>query len=274
MSERNRLSNGRFLHDLDNWTASDAAYSAGDGDEHYGVAVLEVGGGYVEQDFTVPNVRRYTLHLSVKAVGAVLSGSQATARIVDGDGNTVTTKDLVGTADLWTENVFTLGLAPGTTYTLWVTNASASDDVKVDDVWLWWVPMTRAQMAQRVHTKLGRLATERSLSTAVDYDYAIEAGLRQVGAINPETDLPDVRYLGAGLVDTVLDMIEREMLERLRRDYAVEVDIQAGPHRESLSQISRALGEMTGEGKGGQGAGANRVVMRKLGHEAADYEFR
>jgi len=104
MSERNWLTNGRILHDLDGWTASGAAYSAGDGDDHYGVAVLSTGGDYIEQDFGVPHARSYTLHLSVKAVGADLSGSQATARIVDGDGNTVVTQSLSGTADTWTEN--------------------------------------------------------------------------------------------------------------------------------------------------------------------------
>lgn len=275
--QRNRLGNGRFLQSLDNWTASNADYSAGDGDDHYGVAVLETGGGYIEQSFSVPYARLYSLHLAVKAVGASLSGSQATARISDGDGNTVLTQNLSGTADTWTESTYNIGLAPGTTYTLRITDASAAGDVKIDDVWLWWVPLTRAAMATRVHAKLARLGTDRSLSTTAagaltegDYTYAVDAGLRTVGAIDPETDTPDVRWLDAALLDTALDAIELEMIERLQRDYAVEVDIKVGPRQESLSQIGAALRALGGQGKGGAGG---RVVMRKLAHQADDYEL-
>lgn len=276
--ERNYLANGRFLHNLDGWTASGAAYSAGDGDAHYGVAVLSTGGDCIEQDFAVPRARGYTLHVAVKAVGADLSGSQAVLSISDSEGNELPAQNLSGTADTWVENTVTLGLAPGTTYTLRITNVSATGDVRIDDVWAWWVPMTRDAMASQVHAKLARLATERSLSTAEvgaltegDYTYAVDAGLRQIGALNPETDLPDVRYLEATLLDAVLDAIEREMLERLRRDYAVEVDISAGPHQESLSQIGKALAEMT-DGVGSKSSGG-RVISRSLYYRADDYEF-
>ncbi len=268
MSERSRLVNGRFLHDLDNWTVSGAVYSAGDGDEHYGVAVLSTGGGYIEQMFSVPRVRAYSLHIAVKAVGVTLSGSNVTARITDGDGNTVATEDLGGAADVWTENTITLGLAGGTTYTLRITNNDAGADVRLDDVWLWHVPMTRAAMAARVAAKLARLASQRNLSTAVsgsltegDYTYAVDAGLRAVGAVNPETGEPDVRYVEVDQVNAALDAIEREMLERLRRDYAVEVDIALGPRREALSQVGRALGEMV-SARGEQ----RRVGMGRLIH--------
>lgn len=277
--DRNHLANGRFLHNLNNWTASGASYSAGDGDEHYGVAVLATGGGYVEQSFSVASARGYSLHLAVKAVGAELSAGQATLRIQDGDGNILGTTNLTGTADTWTEQTPTFGLAPGTSYTLRITNVSAAGDVKVDDVWLWWAPKTRAQLAAEVHTRLGRLATERSLSTTPagalsegDYTYAVDAGLRSVGAIDPETDLPDVRWLEAASLDIAMDAIEREMLKRLARDYAVVVDTQVGQRRESLSQINKAIQGLTGAGErqGGQGG---RVVMRRLRHEANDYEL-
>jgi hypothetical protein len=278
MDERSRIYNGQFRHDLSNWTASAATYNAGDGDDHYGVAVLTTGGGYVEQNFSVPKFRTYTLSLSVKAAGATLSGSQVTARIVDGNGNTVTTQNLSGTADTWTANTLALGLAPGTTYTLRLTNSSAAGDVKIDDVWLWWVPKTRQELAARVHAKLARLASQRSLTTAAtgtmtegDYTYAVDSGLRQAGAIDPETDLPDVRFLDTSAVDTVLDLIEREMLERLQRDYAVEVDITVGPRHETLSQVAKSVGELTGTGESGGGSG--RVIVRKLRHSADDYEM-
>jgi hypothetical protein len=271
--ERNRLNNGRFQNDLNNWTAVNAAYSPGDGDDHYGVAVLETGGGYIEQTFSLPSFRSYTLALSVKAVGASLTAGQATLRVTDGDGYTVTTQNLTGTADTWTDNTFTLGLAPGTTYTLRLTNVSAVGQLKIDDVWLWWCPVTRAGLATRAHAKLARLATQRSLSTTPagaltegSYTYAIDAGLRQAGAINPETDLPDIRYLESAGVDTVLNLVESEMLEQLQRDYAVEVDITVGPRSESFSQVAGQIGQLTG----GPGGGGGRVVMRKLGHEGIE----
>jgi hypothetical protein len=270
MTERNHLSNGRFLHDLDNWVASGAEYSAGDGDDHYGVAVLSTGGDYVEQTFSVARVRAYSLHVAVKAVGGDLSGSNVVATITDGDGNTVTEQDLSGTADTWTETTVSIGLASGTTYILRITNNDAGRDVKIDDVWIWHVPITRAALAARVSTKLARLASDRSLTTTAsgsltegDYTYAVDAGLRAVMAINPETGDPDIRYVGPGDVNIVIDAVERQMLERLRRDYAVEVDLQLGPRRESLSQISKAIGELTG----GEGSEGRRPEVRRLYHE-------
>ena len=281
MSDRqNRLNNGRFLHDLDNWTVSGALYSAGDGDDHYGVAVLSTGGDYIEQDFTVPHARTYTLHISVKAVGGALSAGQATARIVDDNGNTVVTTDLTeATGDTWEENNISLGLAPGTTYTLRVTNVSASGNVRIDDVWLWWTPITRAEMATRVDVKLAGLADDASLSTTAsgaltegDYTYAVDAGLRAIGAIDPETDLPDIRWIETNLIDTALDAIELEMLERLQRHYIVKVDTRVGQRQEALSQISKAIKELT-SGAGKQGGVGGRVVQRKLRYEINDFSL-
>jgi hypothetical protein len=277
--QRNRLNNGRFLHNLDGWTASGASYSAGDGDDHYGVAVLSTGGNYIEQTFAVDKARLYSIHLAVKPVGAALSSSQATLRIQDGNGNTVVTQNLSGSADAWTESTYQFGLAPGTTYTLRITNSTATGDVRIDDVWLWWVPITRANLAAQVHSKLARLATGRSLSTAGggsltegDYTYAIDAGLRAVGAIDPETDLPDVRWLETNLVDTALDATQLEMLERFERDYATEVDVQLGPRRENRSQIHKAIQGLT-SGAGKQGGAGGRIVVRKMGYKANDYEL-
>lgn len=275
--ELNRLSNGRFLHNLDSWTASGAAYSAGDGDDHYGVAVLSTGGDSIAQTFTVPHVRMYTLHASIKPVTEDAESGELTAVITDGDGNTVVTINLTGSADTWTEITSSLGLAHGTTYTLTITNVNVTQDVKIDDVWLWPAPYTRAELVARVAAKLARLATERSLSSAAsgaltegDYTYAVDAALAAVGALNPDTDLPDVRYLDYSLVPSALDMLEREMLEQLRRDYAVEVDISAGPIRESLSQKGAALDKLL---SGREGAGAGRIVVRDLEYEANDYEL-
>lgn len=277
MSERSHLANGRFLQNIDQWTATGASYSAGDGDDHYGVCVLTAG-GYITQTFAVPYARAYTLHSTVKPVGGTLTTNQMLATITDGDGNTVVALSLEGaTLNAWQENEDTLGLAPGTTYTLEYRNNSALT-VRLDDVWLWFVPITRAQIAAQVHARLGQLATDYSLSTTPSgaltegsYTYAIDNGLRALGAINDETGQVDIRYLDAGDVLTAIDLVEQEMLKRVQRSALTEVDVSLGPRKESLSQkaemISKAMGN--GSGKGGGG----RVVVRTLRHEARDYQF-
>lgn len=277
MSERSHLANGRFLQNIDQWTATGASYSAGDGDDHYGVCVLTAG-GYITQTFAVPYARAYTLHSTVKPVGGTLTTNQMLATITDGDGNTVVALSLEGaTLNAWQENEDTLGLAPGTTYTLEYRNNSALT-VRLDDVWLWFVPITRAQIAAQVHARLGQLATDYSLTTTPSgaltegsYTYAIDNGLRALGAINDETGQVDIRYLDAGDVLTAIDLVEQEMLKRVQRSALTEVDVSLGPRRESLSQkaemISKAMSN--GSGKGGGG----RVVVRTLRHEARDYQF-
>jgi len=268
MIERNLLSNGRFLQDLSNWGAVNAVYSAGDGDDHYGVAVLSSGGGYVKQTFSVMHTRLHTLHISAKPLTAALVTNDCTILITDGNGNIVYSASLTGAAaDKWEENAIEIGLATGTTYTLQITNVNHPYSVRIDDVWLWYIPMTRMAIATRIHAKLGRLATGRSLSTTAageltegSYTYAIDAGLRAVGAINPETGLPDARYLEPESLQTVLDTIEKQMIEQLQLDYAVETDIRVGQRQESRSQIAKALGEMNS----GQGSGGGPVVVRKI----------
>lgn len=274
MTENTYLLNGRFLHNLNGWTVSDAAvvYSAGDADDHYGVCVIPTGSKFIEQAFGVIGVRLFSVHISVKAVGAALSAGQATLTIEDGDGNTVVTANLVaGSADTWVETTYTYGLAEGTTYTLRITNVNATGNIKIDDLWLWFVPLTRAEIATRIHAKLGRLATDRSLNTTSSgaltegsYTYAIDAGLRSVGAIDPETGLPDVRWLDEQTIQTALDYVERQMLEQLQKDYAVEVDTTTGPYSQSLSQKREAIDAILGVGSGASGGSTGAVVMRKL----------
>jgi hypothetical protein len=271
MAERTHLQNGRFLHDLGNWTASNATYSAGDGDDHYGVAVLSANNGYIEQTFAVPYVRTYTLHTAIKPVSGVLVANDLIARISDGGGNTVVSLSLEATtSNAWQENSDVVGLAPGTTYTLRLTNNSALA-VRVDDVWLWHVPITRADIALRANDKLGRLASDRSLSTAAsgartegDYTYAVDAALRAVGAVDEDGGGVDVRWLDGDHVLTAIDVAVQEMLETLRLDYATETDVSLGPRRESLSQKAAAIGAILGSGGASQGSG--RVVQRPLRH--------
>lgn len=276
MSERSHLVNGRFTHDLDAWVAVGAEYSAGDGDDHFGVAVLAAG-EYITQVFSVPYLRTYTLSIDAKPTGTALSGSNAQAIITDGDGNTVTTIDLDGIADTWTPNVNDLGLAPGTSYTLKIINNDFGADLKIDDVWIYHVPITRAAIAARLHAKLGRLASNRSWSTAADgdktegnYTYSIDAGLRELSAINPETGIPDIRYLDPNQVNEVVDLVHRDALEALQADYSAEVDISVGPYRESRKQTAEGIGAMLG---GKEGGSTGRVVQRKLIHRREDFTF-
>ena len=91
----------------------------------------------------------------------------------------------------------------------------------------------------------------------------MNSGLRQSGAVNPETGLPDVRYLSIANLDTTIDLIEGEMLTTLQRDYLSEVDITVGPRRESRSQKAAGIQKlMDGRGKSG-----GRIVMRRLTHK-------
>jgi hypothetical protein len=275
-ADRSHLTNGRFLMNLDNWTATDATYSAGDGDEQYGVAVLAAG-GYITQDFTVPYARTYTLQVAVKPVGDTLATDDLQAVITDDDSGTVVAVSLEGdTADTWQVNTDLLGLAPGNTYTLKLLN-NAAIPVRIDDVWLWFVPQTRAQIAAQVHARLGQLATDYSLSTTASgaltegsYTYAIDAALRSMGALNTETAEPDVRYLDPNDIATVIDLVESEMLKRVQRSAVTETDVSLGPRRESRSQKSKAIGELV---SGSGGGGASRVVMRPLRRETKDYDF-
>lgn len=269
--ERNRLINGRFYNDLNGWTVSGAVYSAGDGDDHYGVTVLETGGEYIEQDFAVVDPRTYSLHISTKSTTG-FTGSEVQAVITDGNRNTVASLDLESGAGAWVENTHLVGLVPGTTYTLKIINNSAGEDVKIDDVWIWFVPITRANIAGRVEYRIQDLANDRELSTAEngadtegDYTHAVDAGLRTVNAINPETGAPDVRYLNAADVEAVIDAAEREMMIKLQRAYALLHDVTAGPVTQRYSQISDGIRKMTASGGAAPGSKTGgRVEIRKL----------
>lgn len=270
----NVLLNGRFLGQLDAWTASNATYDATAGGVHLGCASLAVGGS-VSQPFAPPESRTYDLTLSVYPVGAALTG-EAEARVLDETGTEIAAFALVGDADEWTPQSFSLGLAGGRNYTLRIVNVAADGVVKVDDVVLAYSPITRAAAAAETHARLGRLASERGYSTAASgaltegtYTYAINAALRELSATDPDTGLPDVRWLQPAQVNDLIDLAERYMLEQLLRDYAVEVDITVGQRRENLSQIAGRLAQLTGPTGGEQ----RRVVTRKLRYDIKDFSL-
>jgi hypothetical protein len=166
-----------------------AVYSAGDGDQHYGVASLPAGAS-IHQAFSVDRARSYTLHIAAKT-------GNATIVITDADGNALPSQSATGSAGVWTENSITLGLAPGTTYTLTVSNAGVST-ILVDDLWLWWVPKTRAELAGLVARQLASLASDASFATTPSgtqtegaYTDAVDAGLRSC-----RRDRPRERHAG------------------------------------------------------------------------------
>lgn len=270
LNERSYLVNCRFLANLNGWTAAGGAvYVASDGSEQYGLASLPSGAS-IAQAFAVEYARTYTLHVACK-------GGNATIAIVDGAGNSLPAQTATGASGVWTETSITLGLAPGTQYTITISNAGGST-ILLDDVWLWYVPITRAQLAARVARKLSALASDASLSSTAsgaltegDYTDAIDAGCRAVGAVNPETDQPDVRWLDSGTIDTATELVQREMLQRLQGYYTSLTDIKVGPREEKLSQIASAIARMaSGSAAGG---GSRKVVTRALGRRADDYEM-
>lgn len=274
MSERNLLQNGRYLSNLSGWGGG-ASYAAGDGSEHYGIASLPDGAS-LTQGFSVPHARAYTLSVDVKPLGGNLT-TGCTATITDGAGNTVLAVNLTGTSATWGAVTSTFGLPPGS-YTLEIANASGQT-VYLDDAWLWPVAITRAQLAARVHAKLGRLATGNSLSTTPagaltegSYTYAIDAALRIIGAVDDETGEPDVRWIEPEKVNDALGAVQSQALEMLRNDTAGLVDVKIGPREEKLSQMSDRLTKLTGA-SGAASSGSRRATMGNLSHKADDYEL-
>ena len=267
----NHLTNGRFEHDVDGWSLSGASYLANDGSDHFGMAVLAQD-EYIEQAFSVLGARLYIVHAALKSSGAIVSGD-VTFLITDGKGNTVLTWEPdVPYPDYWIEVERRAGFVMGTTYTLRITNNQA-EDVKIDDIWIWAPALSRREVAIRVHEKLGALAQgDVNLNYAAqigkgegDYTFAIDGGLRQIGAIDEVTNLPEIRAIDVSSVDLLIDAVEKEMVERIENEYITKVDLRVGPHSESFSQIGKALREK--QGSGGASTPGGRVVMRKLTHD-------
>ena len=272
MTNRNYLNNGRFLDNLNNWVISGASYLASDGSSHFGIADLSVD-DYIEQSLVVPRTRLYTLSIAVKELVSAMLAGDLDIEIRDSSDVLITTIQPTADAATWTSYTTTIGLVAGENYTIKFVNADTSGHavaIYVDDIWIWDVAISRSAVAAIIHERLGSLATDKSLSvtpsgdsTEGDYTYAIDSGLRQLGAIDPETALPDIRYLEIGDVETLIGLVMQSLLGQLQIEYAAEVDISVGPRRESLSQISKAIGGML-EGDGG---GTGSIVMRKISHE-------
>lgn len=270
---RNSLINGKFLHNLNGWTADGATYLASDGNDHYGVAVLPTGAA-IWQAFSVDGTKLQTLSISIHSLGVTLNDDSVTYTITDGNGETVISGEVHATDGNWTDNLYNIGLVEGTTYTITIEN-TAVDDVHIDDVWIWFVPVTRASIAAQVASKLGRIATERGLSTESDgeltegdYTYPIDAALRTIGAIDEEDGKPSIRYVDVEQVQTLIETVRREVLERLQTEYAVEVDTVTGPYNQRLSQKSGSIGAILGNtGKDGKSSTGGAIIQRKINYD-------
>lgn len=248
--ENSHIRNGRFQSQLTSWTATGATYVASDGDEHYGMAQLAVG-DTLTQLFSVGLARTYTLHIAVKCA-AVLADGDATVTIRDNSSNLITTRSLtVSAINTWTVNEINLGLPGISNMSLTFINVAADADIKIDDVWLWHIPMTRTDIAARTHINLAGSATEYGWTTTPagaltegDYTYAIDAVLAGLGSTNPETGEVDIRWLHDP--QNAVKLLETEMLRRAHNSAILETDIRLGPRQESRSQIARNLAERIG----------------------------
>ena len=271
---RNHLSNGHFLDNIDHWTAAGgAAHVATDGDPHLGCAHLLAVGDSISQEFVLPRTRIYTLHYHIKEVGNPLSVGDVNIEIYDSDDTKIYTHQPSTTGgDDWETKTASVGLIASEQYTLKIDyQDSHDDDIHFDHVWLWEVAISRSSVATIVHDRLGALATDKGLSTTAsgdltegDYTYAVDSGLRRLGAVDPVAGLPDIRWVEQNEVDDIISLVLTVMLEQLQIEYSVEVDIAVGPRRESLSQISKAIGGLL---SGDAGGGLGTVVERDLSHE-------
>lgn len=138
--------------------------------------------------------------------------------------------------------------------------------------------MNRATIAATVHRKLGALATDASLSTTASgdqtegsYTDAIDAALRQLGAYDPDTEALDATLVPIALHNTLLRVVEGEMLDRLQRHYALLTDRKVGSRDEKLSQIGAALARL-GSSSGSSNRGGP-VIVRPLLRANPDFEL-
>jgi hypothetical protein len=264
MSRVNRIYNGDFSRDLNNWTTSGAAAHVSDqGYLELGAAHIPAGAA-IAQQFGIGVGREYTLELAIKATGA--AGS-LDLNISDSQANPVYEATIPAQAE-WQRWSVRVGL-PWGSFTL--TLGDGDVDVVVDDVSIAHIVKTRQQLARLVADRLGPLADEADKTYLGDeqggaYADAIDAALRAVRALDP-AGRPDVRYLSVDNLDNCLDQIELAMLHTLHRYWTTKTDYGLGPRQEHLSQISAGIERLIGVAVGGRNASAGRSVkVRRLTH--------
>jgi len=270
----NRISNGGFNGDAANWTlGSSAAFIASQGKKELGAVHLAGAGDFLEQSFTVPVGRDQMIDVWVKSVSGA---GNLSLTITNSAGDTVHTATLSVTASWANALSSRTGLPEGN-----FTFKLAYSDVAcyVDDISLAWVIKTRAELAAWVHDLLGNLASDSTdgpgYSTAAsgsdtegDYTEAVDYGLRQVGAVD-ERGEPDVRCLDEDNLDICIDEIQKYMLHKLHRYYALKAtDFTLEGRTERYNQRVKAIENLLGIAVGGRPSASGRGVQtRKLIHQ-------
>lgn len=268
MAHPNRLYNGDFARDLNNWDVDGAAaHITNQGSCELGAASLPSSGSAIQQSFSIGVGRPYMVELAL--CGASADG-QAILTIETNDEEAVYTTNLLFSAAEWSRHAERVGL-PWGDYNIRVGYVDAA--CYVDDVSVAYVVATRQELAQKTANRLGALAANAGYSTGAtqqspegDYTDAIDEGLRAVGALDP-AGRPDVRYVDPENLTALLGAIELAMLHRLHRYWMTKTNYQIGPRTEYLNQIQASLLALTGGAVGGRPASAGRGVQtRRLRH--------
>lgn len=97
-----------------------------------------------------------------------------------------------------------------------------------------------------------------------DYTYAIDSALRDMELLDSD-DAPDITEAEVEQYNTLVEVVERYMLQKAQRALALKVDLALGPRRQAFSQQAKAVGELSRAG------GSRRVVAMRLRHERYDY---
>lgn len=142
--------------------------------------------------------------------------------------------------------------------------------------------MNRATLAATCHRRLRALATDANLSPAAnglqtegDYTDAIDAALRALGMVHPETGELDISTAPIEQHNALIEATTREMLTQLQLHYAALTDIKIGDREEKLSQIRSAIAAVANDNTSSNTSsiGGRKVEQRRLTRRADDYEF-
>ncbi len=256
----NLLRNGRFYGNLNEWSGT-GSIARSLGYPRLGCAEIDDGES-ISQQVGLTEDALYTLHFFYRlGAGATLTAGYGASIVLTAN----------GTESVWHEAE--LVFAPDASANDSVTFSAAGGTCYVDAVTLLvgGLPISRGELAGRVHARLGDLATDAGLNSSASasgdqgsYSAAIDEALRAVGAIGKFGE-PDITELNAHGVNTLIDSAHMAMLGQLRAKYALETDVTLGPHRESRSQIVKNISALMGGGADGKsGGGGGRVSMADL----------
>lgn len=264
----NLLSNSRFYGNFDEWiTAGTVAIDRARGYPRNGCAKLSAG-ATLTQDEGVSGDALYTVYYFFR----LDSGATLTAGYADG-GTTWLNTHSTEAKGPWYEGIITF--APDASLGGGVQFAASGGAAWVDALALvhMSLPITRRRMAILLEERLGQLAAEACWSRQAnsagpdgDYSTAIDEALRALGACDTLGE-PDIVRLQPEQINDALEAAQRNLLQRLRADYALSTDVSLGPRRESRSQIAGLIDGMIG---GGGGGGGDRRVAQ-AGMNYADW---